>query len=73
MSRIGSLVAHPSRVRLASCAFVALATGLSLAPMAIQAITSPASAAETQRAADRIDRTKQTIEAALNNLNSLKK
>jgi hypothetical protein len=47
MSRIGSLVLHRSRARLASCAFVALATGLSLAPMAIQSISSPASAAET--------------------------
>jgi hypothetical protein len=46
MSRIGSLVLH-RRVRLASCALVALATGLGLAPMAIQAISSPASAAET--------------------------
>ena len=47
MSTIGSLVVHRSRARLVSCAFVALATAMSLAPMAIQAVTSPASAAET--------------------------
>jgi hypothetical protein len=47
MSTIGSLVVHRSRSRLVSCAFVALATAMSLAPMAIQAVSSPASAAET--------------------------
>ena len=47
MSTIGSLVVRRSRARLVSCAFVALATAMSLAPMAIQAVTSPASAAET--------------------------
>jgi F5/8 type C domain len=60
--RIGSLVSRGQppgaaqlphrqrrRARLASCALVALATALSLAPVAIQAVSSPASAAtETQ-------------------------
>jgi F5/8 type C domain/Fibronectin type III domain len=48
--RIASPQSEPrSRVRLASCALVALITALGLAPVAIQAVSSPASAAtETQ-------------------------